>query len=109
MIKKETSNMNKENKGVFGESHSTATVKEMLANYFTNWPLFLASILICVSAGVLYTRYTVPKYLATTSFLIKGGDGGKPSSDDLIESALSGKKEVNLNNEIMLINAASLM
>lgn len=101
--------MVKEDNGIFGEEQSTITIRERLLGYFAWWPLFLICIILFVGAGILYTRYTVPKYMATTSFLIKGSEKGKPNSEDLIESALNGKREVNLNNEILLISSASLM
>jgi uncharacterized protein involved in exopolysaccharide biosynthesis len=59
--------------------------------------------------GIFYTRYTPAKYIAFTSFLIKGASNEKATSNDLIESAISGKREVNLNNEILVIKSASLM
>jgi uncharacterized protein involved in exopolysaccharide biosynthesis len=47
--------------------------------------------------------------MTTTSFLIKGSGASSVQSEDLIESALSGKREINLNNEILLMRSASLM
>lgn len=101
--------MVKENSGIFGEEQSSATLRENLSRYIAKWPLFLICIVLSVSAGIFYTRYTVPKYIATSSFLIKGAEGGGPVSNDLIESSLQGKRVVNLNNEMLLISSGSLM
>lgn len=101
--------MASEDNGIFGEEQSTGTVRERLSQYIASWPLFLVCIILSVGAGMLYSRYTVPKYMATTTFLIKGTQSGKPNSDDLIESALNGKGQVNLSNEMLQIRSVSLM
>lgn len=101
--------MVKENYGGFGDDQSSVTLQERLSKYVANWPLFLVIMVLSVGAGFLYIRYTVPKYIATTQFLIKGQEGGGPVSNDLIESTLQGKREVNLNNEMLLLSSARLM
>ncbi|WP_018614295.1 GumC family protein [Segetibacter koreensis] len=105
--------MNQEDKDLFAGSSNGHTIKELLSKYFANYPLFISSLIICVGAGILYTRYTPPKYLATTSVFIKGNESsgtmGGGNSSDLIESALNGKQQVNIDNEIQLISSGSLM
>jgi capsular exopolysaccharide synthesis family protein len=94
----------------FGDNPSALTVKERLMKYFANWPLILACVLLCVGAAIVYIEFAMPKYLATTTFLIKGEEEGKPNSQDLIERSVNGgKKEINLNNEMLLINSSGLM
>lgn len=100
--------MTKEENAIFGEEQ-TASIRERLYKYLAYWPLFLICVMVAVAAGMLYIRNTQPKYMATSSFLVKGIDGGSSSSGDLIESAISGKREVNLNNEMLLIRSANLM
>lgn len=101
--------MRKESHDLFGDRKGSVTIKDTIRKYLSWWPLFLASLLVCVGSGMFYSRYTVPKYLVYTSFLVKGGQNGNPHSDDLIDAALNGKKEVNLNNDIMLIRSSGLM
>ncbi|MEJ6981992.1 polysaccharide biosynthesis tyrosine autokinase [Pedobacter sp. P351] len=101
--------MSSENRGLFGEEQSTLSTREFLLKYLSKWPLIAICLFICVGAGMLYIRYSVPKYIANTSFLVK--DQGKSSSTDLIEAAVSGsgKKTVNLNNEIIQFGSSQLM
>ncbi|MEJ7768274.1 MAG: hypothetical protein WKF89_10725, partial [Chitinophagaceae bacterium] len=80
------------NNEIFGAEQRTVSIKEGLNSYIAWWPLFLVLIIVCLSAGIMYARYSVPKYMTTTSFLIKGANGGDVNSEDLIESALSGKR-----------------
>ncbi|TDH24633.1 polysaccharide biosynthesis tyrosine autokinase [Segetibacter sp. 3557_3] len=101
--------MNKQANGLFGEATTDTSVRELFARYLAKWPIFVACLAICIGTGLFYVRYTVPKYLSTTSFLIKGAEGGTPNSADIIEMALSGKREININNEILLIGSPDLM
>lgn len=102
--------MSQSNNEFFAENHSAITLKERLTSFFVNWPLFILCILFSVCAGLFYIKFTIPKYMSTTSFLVKGGEEGSATSKDLIESAVNGgKKEINLNNEMLLISSSSLM
>ncbi len=102
--------MNTEDNGMFAvENNPSKTLRETLIAYLRFWPVFLGCFVICVSAGILYSRYTTTKYMATTNFLVKSADIGQKTSDDLIATALSGKKQVNISNEILLIGSSSLM
>ncbi|MBC7915801.1 MAG: polysaccharide biosynthesis tyrosine autokinase [Pyrinomonadaceae bacterium] len=98
-----------EDRGLFGEEKSTVSIKELVVKYLAKWPLISICLLICVGSGILYIRYSAPKYLANTSFLVK--DQGKSSSTDLIEAAIngSGKKQVSINNEIIQFGSAMIM
>ncbi len=100
-----------EDNGIFGEERSTVTLRERLTTYLAHWPIFLLFLALCVGAGVIYSRYAIPQYIATTSFLVKGAEsGGGTSSNDLVQQTLNGnQQQVNLNNEMLMINAASLM
>src|SRR5204863_4951269 len=98
------------NKDLFWNANAGLNIKEQLLKYWANWPLIIVSIVICVGAGFLYTRYTTPMYIATTSFLVKGAtEGSNNSSNDLIENALNDKREINVNNDILVISSGNLM
>ncbi|MCW3082316.1 polysaccharide biosynthesis tyrosine autokinase [Segetibacter sp.] len=99
--------MRKEDNGIFGEEQSSTSVRQLLAKYFAYWPLFIISVFLCAGAGYLYVKYTVPKYMASSTFLIIGTKSS--ASDDLVQAALSGKKEINVNNELLLLNSDNLM
>lgn len=105
--------MNREEKDLFEGSTNGYTIKELLSKFLANYPLFIISLVICVGCGILYTRYTPAKYFATTSIFIKGNSGSNASgggnSGDLIESALNGKPQVNIDDQIQLISSSSLM
>jgi capsular exopolysaccharide synthesis family protein len=101
--------MAKENSGFFGEGNSSTSVRESLSKYMANWPVFLFFLVLSIGCCMLYICFTVPKYVATTTFLIKGAEFGEKNNDDLIESAMNGKRQVNLNNEMLLIGSSALM
>jgi capsular exopolysaccharide synthesis family protein len=101
--------MSSDNKGIFGEEQNSVSVKELFLKYLAKWPIIAGFLIICVGAGLLYIRYSVPKYQASTAFVVK--DQGKSTSTDLIEAAVSGsgKKQTNINNEIVQFGSAILM
>ena len=101
--------MKPQEKSIFGQEQKEASLREFFINYLKKWPLFLGCLFICIGGGILYTRYAVPKYLSSTSFLVKEAVGSKSNSNDLIENALSGKSQINLNNEILQFGSANLM
>ncbi|GAC1430773.1 MAG: tyrosine-protein kinase [Chitinophagaceae bacterium] len=91
---------------------SSFTIKDYFSKYLSYWPLFLISLFICTTAGVLYTRYATPIYKATTLILVKGdqNNGGARTSEDLIRTALEGGvRPNNLDNEIQLLTSSGLM
>ncbi|MFT3932624.1 MAG: polysaccharide biosynthesis tyrosine autokinase [Chitinophagaceae bacterium] len=102
---------------LFEENNSGGnSIKEVLLKYLSYWPLFLISLALCVGGGIMYLRYTTPKYMATAFILVKdeqsGAGGGSKSgntSDDLIRSALSGEKKMNIDNELQLMRSPALI
>lgn len=101
--------MNQQVNGIFSEEQNTVSIKEKVSKYLRYWPLFLICLLLSVGAGILYTYYAIPKYMATTTFLVKGAAQGEASSADLIEIALNGKSEINLSNELVQMRSVGLM
>ncbi len=87
------------------------SVKEIAFKYLSHYPLFIISLVICVGIGLLYLRYTVPKYVANTLILVKGNQGGQSatSSNDLVGAALNSKLQGNLNNELISLRSTGLM
>lgn len=95
------------------ESKSVFSIQELLLKYLGYLPLFILTIGICVSAGIIYVRYTIPMYRATASMLVKSGDDKNVvaigNNDDLLQNAMfgMGAKTVNLDNEMELIHSRS--
>lgn len=101
--------MSQKDNGFLAEEQSTVTLKERLSQYFAYWPLFLVCVCVCICTGIFYIRYSVPKYMAYTTFLVKGGNQGALITSDLIEATLNGNKDINLSNEMLLLGSSSLM
>lgn len=89
------------------------SAKEIAFKYLSHYPLFIISLITCIGIGLLYLRYTVPKYAATTLILVKGNQGGQNSnqqgSNDLVGAALNSKLQGNLNNELISLRSSSLI
>ena len=97
-------------------SEDKFTPKELLWKYLSYLPYFILSIVLTVSAGVFINRYTPRLYKVETRVFVKsnkdnkiGGASRSSGEGDLIESALFSSKQINLDNEIVLISRAPLM
>ncbi len=87
------------------------TIKEIALKYLSQWRFFLLSLAVCVGIGLLYLRYTPPKYGANTLVLVKGSQSGATAqvSSDLVGTALNSKLQGNLNNELISLGSRTLM
>ncbi|MFN5803793.1 MAG: hypothetical protein ACK420_00535, partial [Sphingomonadales bacterium] len=92
------------------------TPTELLWKYLAYLPLILLCVGIALAIGVAITRYTPRVYKAGTRVFIRIGQENRLGSgnrggaqNDLIESALFGSKQVNIDNEIVLITRGALM
>src|SRR4051812_20649457 len=91
------------------QSISKPTLKELILEYLSYYPLFVISLLICFGAALLYINFTVPKYNTSALILVKGASASSSgSSNDLVDKALSGGVP-NLQNDMMLLRSTSLM
>src|SRR6266704_2093278 len=103
--------MDRQEKELFGENPSSSfTTKEFILKYLSYWPLFILLMGLCLGLGILFIRYTTPKYLVSTLILVKDDQSAKINSpDDLNRQAVNGEKKNNLDNELQLIRSSDLM
>ncbi|TAD85544.1 MAG: polysaccharide biosynthesis tyrosine autokinase [Bacteroidetes bacterium] len=75
---------------------------DILFKYLAYLPLFLICIIGSVGTGILYLRYTTPKYLSGTQILIKSSPETQDNSNqgELLDVALFGSKQINISNEL---------
>ncbi len=98
-----------EEKELFSESTGGLSIKEQVSKYLAYYPLFIISVVICLSAAIIYLRYAVPMYKATVLVFVKN-DKTANSSTDLVKTAITGEPtNTNLDNEIQLMSSSSLM
>ena len=97
-------------------SEDKFTPKELLWKYLSYLPFFIVSIALAVSVGVFINRYTPRVYKVGTRIFVNsnkdnkiGGASRSSGEGDLIESALFSSKQINLDNEIVLITRAPLV
>ncbi|MEY4281973.1 MAG: hypothetical protein RLZ39_1385, partial [Bacteroidota bacterium] len=90
-----------------GDQTSRFTPKELLIKYLAFLPLFVVSVILCVSIATIYTRYVTPKYVANTLMYIKE-EKGSGTQGDVLEKAILNKSSVNIENEMQLIRSMRL-
>ena len=91
------------------------TPMEILWKYLAYLPYFIVSIAIALGIGISMNRYTPRVYKADTRVFVtsnkdnKIGGSNRSGEGDLIESALFSNKQINLDNELVLITRAPLI
>lgn len=85
-----------------GDEQGKFSPADILFKYLAYLPLFIISLAVCVGAGMAYLRYTTPLYESTVQMLVLSGErnpvyGGE---GDIVERALYGPRDINMNNEI---------
>jgi capsular exopolysaccharide synthesis family protein len=84
---------------------------DILFKYLAYLPLFIVCLVVSIVGGIMYLRYTTPKYVSTVPILVKSGTNeqsltGKQSG--LVEVALYGPPELNLSNEIQKLRSVKV-
>jgi tyrosine-protein kinase Etk/Wzc len=93
-------------------SEESIDLKKVFAKIIDKWPWFLISIIICMIASVLYTKYTPPVYQITAKVLVndneKGGSLGKQAGALMDFGGLIGSKN-SVDNETEILKTRFLM
>lgn len=82
----------------------------ILTKYLSFWKLFLASFIICITLAVVYLKFTLPTYEATTSILLKDDQkgGGTLELSAFKELGLFTQKN-NVDNELEVLNKSVIV
>jgi tyrosine-protein kinase Etk/Wzc len=84
-------------------------LRKEINRFSKHWPWFLLSIILCVSLGYFYIKYSTPVYMATASIIIntEGNNGGAAVDEGL--GSLIGLRATDLTNEIGILQSRNLM
>lgn len=84
---------------------------DILFKYLAFLPLFLVSLAVCVAGGLLYLRYTTPKYSSSVQMLVKSGETNPVygQQGDIVERALYGPRDINMSNEIAKLRSVEVV
>lgn len=85
-----------------GNEEGKFSPADMLFKYLAYLPLFIISLAGSVALGIAYLRYSTPVFESSVQMLVLSGErnpvyGGE---GDIVERALYGPREINMNNEI---------
>ncbi len=85
--------------------------KRFFYKYLRYWYLFLISIIVCLGLAVLYLKYATPKYLISSSLLIRDIDKGPDfqSGDPVFKELDIFNSATSIENEIEELKSATLM
>ncbi|MES2648339.1 MAG: polysaccharide biosynthesis tyrosine autokinase [Bacteroidota bacterium] len=95
-----------------GNDQGKFSPADILFKYLAYLPLFVICLVISVGVGIMYLRYTTPKYISAVPILLKSGINeqsltGKQSG--LVEIALYGPSEINLANEMEKLRSVKVL
>lgn len=85
-----------------GTEQSRFSPADILFKYLAFLPLFIVSLAVCIGGGLLYLRYTTPVYESSVEMLVLSGERNPVygKQGDIVERALYGPRDINMNNEI---------
>ena len=93
------------------EEESSFDLKKLWTIFYLNWYWVLISVVLCVSASLIYLRYKVPVYSASMKMLVKDSDknsgGGRGMGMALDELGLMSNSN-GFENELEILCSASL-
>ena len=103
--------MDKDSNQNFTKQDSEFNIKEILFKYVSYWYYFILSIIVCLLVAFLYLRYTVPKYSATATLLVKDDKKGGLVSEmaSFSEIDMLGKIKNTVDNEIEIIKSRTIV
>lgn len=83
-------------------------VEKLISKAATYWPLFLFSLVVTLSLGYIYLRYSTPIYMVNAKILIE--DQKRGSADmDLLQGLGMRPRGANVDNEMEVIKSLALM
>lgn len=81
---------------------------QILSGYVPYWPLFLVFMLLSMTGAYFYLRYTLPKYEATATIIIKDEKKGYDDSKLMESLDMINTKKI-IENEIEVLQSRTLM
>ena len=96
----------------FTQEVTEPNLREQIEVYLRQWPWFIITVLVALTLGYLYLRYTTPIYQTKTSIIIKDSKGlGAASEYAAFEDIglISGMNANSIENEIALLRSKRLL
>jgi len=83
-------------------------ISQIIAGYISYWPLFLSCIALAMAGAYIYVRYTIPKYEASASLLLKDEKKGAEDSRQMESLDIISTKKI-IENEVEVLQSATLL
>jgi capsular exopolysaccharide synthesis family protein len=84
---------------------------DVLFKYLAYLPLFIICMAASIGGGLLYLRYTTPKFTSGVQMLVKSGERNPVygAQGDIVERALYGPRDINMSNEIQKLRSVEVV
>lgn len=83
-------------------------ISQVVAGYLSYWPLFIICLGLALAGAYIYIRYTVPKYEATASILLKDEKKGAEDSRQMESLDIISTKKI-IENEVEVLKSVNLI
>lgn len=100
--------MNSKNKIVFNDNEDEVLISKLFTKYFPYWPMFLIFIILSGIGSYFIVKYSVPKYQATASIIIKDEKKGNEDSKLLESLNMMNSKKI-IENEIEVLQSSPVI
>ena len=91
------------------EENPSKVVRELVNKYLYHWPLFVLSLLICVSAAILYIKNDIPVYNIQAKLSIKDDQKSSSTAKAALQELDILKSPKIIENEVAIIKSRPLM
>ena len=89
--------------GIFG----TLNPQKIVILILRNWYIYVLALIIAFAAGVLYLKYKLPSYIASTTILVEEEEG--MPGEDLLQGFAVRPGIQNLDNQLVIVTSHSLI
>jgi len=91
-------------------SQKPIDIRSILMKYLSYWKWFLISLIVCITIGLIYYSYKLPKYKVQTSILFKDDQRGGGSSEmNLFKEIGLVTQKNNVDNEIEILTKSLIV
>lgn len=96
------------NKPIESENSEEISLGDLFYKFLPYWPFFVLLLIISLSAGWVYLRYTLPVYKTTATILIKD-DQKNAAADEMMQAFDMFGSKKNVENEVQVLQSKTLM
>jgi tyrosine-protein kinase Etk/Wzc len=93
----------------FSENDNAPNLSEIIFKYLRYWKWFLLSLIVSMTLGYFYIKFSTPQYKIETDLLIKDNKGNLGGSNDLLKDLDLFSSDKIIDNEIQILKSNTIL